>query len=83
MASRNIAFFLAICVIWSSSAFAQAGGTSNNSVGSANSSQPSRQNRGTTLTQPSNSPFQNPIGQGVPPAASTTNHNNSGATSVR
>jgi hypothetical protein len=33
-------------------------------------------------TQPSNNPFQNPIGQGVPPAASTNPYLNSNRTNV-
>lgn len=33
-------------------------------------------------TQPSNNPFQNPIGQGVPPAASANPNLNSNRTSV-
>jgi hypothetical protein len=33
-------------------------------------------------TQPSNNPFQNPIGQGVPPAASADSRRNSNITNV-
>ncbi|MDE5463878.1 MULTISPECIES: hypothetical protein [unclassified Bradyrhizobium] len=33
-------------------------------------------------TQPSNNPFQNPIGQGVPPAASSNPNANSNRTNV-
>jgi hypothetical protein len=33
-------------------------------------------------TQPSNNPFQNPIGQGVPPAASANSNQNGNITNV-
>jgi hypothetical protein len=38
--------------------------------------------RAPVATQPSNNPFQNPIGQGVPPAASTNPALNSNRTNV-
>ena len=37
---------------------------------------------GAAATQPSSNPFQNPIGQGVPPAASANGNLNSGQTAV-
>lgn len=39
-----------------------------------------RSSRSPVVTQPSNNPFQNPIGQGVPPAASTNPALNSNRT---
>jgi hypothetical protein len=38
--------------------------------------------RSPVATQPSNNPFQNPIGQGVPPAASANPNLNSNRTNV-
>lgn len=38
--------------------------------------------RSPVVTQPSNNPFQNPIGQGVPPAASSNPNLNSNRTNV-
>jgi len=38
--------------------------------------------RNPVATQPSNNPFQNPIGQGVPPAASANPNLNSNRTNV-
>jgi hypothetical protein len=38
--------------------------------------------RSPVVTQPSNNPFQNPIGQGVPPAASANPNLNSNRTNV-
>lgn len=40
------------------------------------------QSRTPVATQPSNNPFSNPIGQGVPPAASANPAINSGQTNV-
>jgi hypothetical protein len=39
--------------------------------------------RGPVATRPSNNPFQDPIGQGVPPAVSTNPNMNSNRTNVR
>ena len=38
--------------------------------------------RGAVATQPSNNPFVNPLGQGVPPAASARGYPNSNRTNV-
>jgi hypothetical protein len=63
----------------STTALAQSGGTGNNdgrsSVGNSNGTM-----RRGTATHPSNNPFQNPIGQGVPPAASVNGNLNNGRT---
>jgi hypothetical protein len=38
--------------------------------------------RAPVATRPSNNPFQNPIGQGVPPAVSANPNQNSGLTNI-
>lgn len=61
-------------------AFAQ--GTQQNANGRQSHTSPNyaRGSRSPVATQPSNNPFQNPIGQGVPPAASANPALNSNRT---
>jgi hypothetical protein len=51
--------------------------------GATNRPQGAVRSRTPVATQPSNNPFQNPIGQGVPPAASANPNLNSNRTNVR
>jgi hypothetical protein len=80
--SFKLALVLASLICASMAASAQTGGAARSDgrgyVGNGDGSAGSR----AVATQPSNNPFQNPIGQGVPPAASANGNLNSGQTAV-
>ena len=73
---------IAAALLYSSVGFAQgtqqSGSGNRVSAGTATAGS----SRGPVATQPSANPFQNPIGQGVPPAASVNPRLNSNRTSV-
>lgn len=78
-------FTVAAIVLASSIISAAAQISPNGSQGSVNPGARARpaqghQARNPVATQPSNNPFQNPIGQGVPPAVSANPNNNSNRT---
>ena len=56
------------------------GGTQGAVQGTTQARPAQGQPRSPVATQPSNNPFQNPIGQGVPPAVSANPSNNSNRT---
>jgi hypothetical protein len=78
---RSLAI-VATALVWTAPALAQ--GTQQTSRPQTYRSQTytTQQSRTPVATQPSNNPFVNPIGQGVPPAASANPNLNSNRTNV-
>jgi len=73
--------WLIVPLVFSAPAFAQ--GTTQQGATAGNSAQPRKVITGPrypVATQPSNNPFRDPIGQGVPPAASANSRLNSNRT---